>query len=102
MKVKLIMDKSKLSRAQSQMTVCAGIALGIRAALEGYAVEGKSFFENAVNFLSETEDQEIQGIVKELQEYINEQYEIRRMRLLEQRSSEDKSLGVEKDPGTTL
>lgn len=71
------MEKSTLQRAQANMMVAAGIAIGISETISGQIDKSKSFFHNAMEILASHDDDFLRSMIKELQEHINDEYERR-------------------------
>lgn len=62
----------KNSRAQANMQLCIGIALGIQALKEGDVDPLKSYYHNAIDILNECDDELLKEMSKHLQGYFNE------------------------------
>jgi len=68
-------DFDKLRRAQSDMRLCIGIAVGIELATNGAIDPKKSFIVNAIDACEDCDDDFLREFSKSLQEYINLSYE---------------------------
>lgn len=79
------MDLSKLKIAQSNLSLCAGIALGITAMQAGDVDLKKSYYENAVELAAEVPLELLKDMIKELQNKINEVELAERERLANER-----------------
>jgi hypothetical protein len=64
--------RSEIKRAQAEMRVVIGVALGIQAMIEGEVDLHKSFFQNAIEIVARADDELLKSMAKELQNHINE------------------------------
>lgn len=69
------MNKAILQAAQGNMSLCIGICVGIEAMRSGMVDQSKSFFENAMIACLDCDQEFIESMTKNLQEFINDQYE---------------------------
>ena len=65
-------DRDKVRRAQSNMMVVIGIAIGIDLMKSGEVDGDKSFFENAIENFSQFDDEFLKSMARDLQLKINE------------------------------
>lgn len=70
-------DKHALRRAQANMLVTAGIAIGIILTKEGGVDPGMTYYGNAIKALSDFDDDYLSEMVKSLQTHINDEEEKR-------------------------
>jgi hypothetical protein len=71
------MDRKTAQLVQSNLVLCAGIAIGIGSAVNKQIDPNKSYFQNAFEILADSSDELIKSIVRELQEAVNEAQERR-------------------------
>lgn len=69
------MQIEEMRRAQSDLRLVVGIAIGIQAAQESALIDGASLFENAIATLEECDDEFLIEMTKKLQEILNDRFE---------------------------
>lgn len=68
-------ERSKLNRAQAEMRLIIGIALGIQFTVEGELDIKKSYYANAIDLLEDCDEDLIKSMMRTLQDYLNERFE---------------------------